>query len=440
MSSKSAILIISHERSLNKAESLIQLFKDSCHLVLLTNIDPAPYKFFCESFNSIIISENFDINLVKEKFENIEYIFSISENLLPLQAKLSQHYGINNITRDSAKILANKQSFNNYCRNIGLESFIPRSITPFTENDILSFDSSFITKPDIGTGANQFLCHIDKRLSGIDYKVWKNGLDFITYLKTNRIKDVFLEANKFGVSLPRFNNTPCRTMMQEYHPSKTPSICPTGVIKGGQLQIAFYLKNSKVFQNSCDYSSLNPEKIHSYGTPTGLFGDFAVWSVPENTIDKEILQQITFFLTQLITNLSIKDLFFSGPDFHITDNGLIAIDFNPRPGNFFNLIDSYNNFQIAKCLWNSKKSSAKHLLWSTLPVVPGKVGNLKTNTNIYSSMPLEMNSLEENHMIPEFQYLQSKPSSLQVCLGGMTEKDLFSQFENLARSSASGDD
>ena len=425
------IIILSHERSLNKAEGLLRAH--SCDKVTLV-VDSTPdqeYKPYTKEADRIIVSKGFDVVHITSKIKSCDKIWCVSENLLPVQSQLESYYGIDNLTPFAAEVLSNKQKFDDFCRNIGLEEYVPMSITPTFHKQLDVFGSNeFFTKPDIGTGSNVFYPGSDQNTPNIEYRRWNNKHHFLKHLKDKESHNDFFMLNKQGIHTERFNFKPCRIMAQQYHWSEEPSIAPIGYVKDGNIKVLFYLKMSKVkFGDTLDPSK-TPEELHSNSKQSDIAKDLAVWiaSVDEIAVDRHL--SITHFMNTIVNKLQVKELFFAGPDFHISNNKLIAIDFNPRPGQFMNILDKVNDYTIFQDILKSKDVEIKkQLLWGCSMLQPGKissVGNLEHITPFLNSHNTE---LEAGLTIPEFQNLQNKKFNVNFNITGSSEQELFDNYK-----------
>ena len=114
--------------------------------------------------NCDIVTENFD--KIKGPYDRI---YTISESLLPIQAKLEKEWGIKNVSERAADILSDKKKFDDLCISIGLQSLIPHNIIP-TKPDDLDYwkDKPFIVKPVVGSGSKP---------GGLNYISLKKAVD-----------------------------------------------------------------------------------------------------------------------------------------------------------------------------------------------------------------------------------------------------------------------
>ena len=124
------IIIIAHERSLNKAEGLLSAYKNEKVVLVVDKSPDIEYKPYAKLAKRILVTRNYDLVEITNKITECDKIWCVSENLLPIQSQLESYYGIDNLSPYAAEVLSNKQSFDNFCRSIGLEEFVPESVTP----------------------------------------------------------------------------------------------------------------------------------------------------------------------------------------------------------------------------------------------------------------------------------------------------------------------
>lgn len=425
------VIILSHERSLNKAEGLLKSYKNVTLIIdQKTNIKKKPY---VKKANSILICKNFEIIEIVKKIQKCDKIWCVSENLLPVQSQLESYYGIENLNACAAEVLSNKQKFDDYCRLIGLRDFVPISITPTFHNQLDIFkNKEFFTKPDIGTGSNVFIPGDDQNTPNIEYRRWNNKHHFLKFLTDKNLHNQFFEFNKSGIHSERFNFKPCKIMAQEYHWSESPSIAPIGHIKDGKVHTLFYLKMSKVKYGDILDVSLNPIESHSVSKSSDIVKDRAVWIVTENELDTNVKKQIHFFMQTVVDNLKVKELFFAGPDFHLSNNKLIAIDFNPRPGQFMNILDNISSNSVINSIINNKEVIIKEkLLWGCAILKTGTIKHVNNLKKFNNYLNYQNTNLETGVVIPEFQNLQNKSFNINLNITGDNEKELFDNYKKI---------
>lgn len=427
------IIVISHERSLNKAEGILNLYKTENVYLIVDSYPDDVKKPYTKLAKKIIAIKNFDSVEISSKIKNCDKIICVSENLLPIQSQLESFYGIQNISAFAAEILSNKQKFDNYCREIGLEEYIPNSITPTFYNQLNVFKNSEIfTKPDIGTGSNVFYPGDDQNSPSIEYRRWNNKHHFLKHLKDKSIHNDFFDLNKQGIYSERFNFKPCRIMFQEYFWSTEPSICPIGYVNNGKVNIGFFVKNSKIKYGDLLDSDSNPIESHSVSKVSDIVRERAVWIVSNDEIPKSILDISKKFLQTVVDNLKIKEMFFAGPDFHISNDRVIAIDFNPRPGQFINILDKLNNYSVMHSLMHGAEVKFdKKLLWGCAVLKPGKIKNISNLETVSKFFNAQNTDITIGTHIPEFQSLQNKRFNVNLDITGNNEKELFDNYKTV---------
>lgn len=423
------IVIISHERSTNKADGLIQAYRND-NVTLVTEILPdLTFKPYLKNTN-IVQVKNFTITEIVKRIPKCDKVYCVSENLLPIQSQLESYYGIQNITPFAAEVLSNKQLFDNFCRDIGLGEFVPQSVTPTFHKQLDVFKNKEIfSKPDIGTGSNVFYPGDNQSTPSIEYRRWNNKHHFLKYITDKNIHNEFFDINKQGIHVDRFNNKSCRIMFQEYFWSQEPSICPYGYIKDGKVVIEFYVKNSKIKYGETLDPYSNPIESHSVSKISDIVRERAVWIAMKEEIPKDIAALSEYFLQKIVDNLKIKDLFFVGPDWHITDNKIIGIDFNPRPGSFINILDNLNPSNVIERFVKGEplKIQSK-LLWGCAVLKPGIIRDVKNLDQVQKYLNIGNTKLVPGLEIPEFQNLQNKAFNVNLDITGKDEQELFDNY------------
>jgi alkyl sulfatase BDS1-like metallo-beta-lactamase superfamily hydrolase len=86
------IIILSHRRSLNKAEGFIKANKNN-NLILVTDAANLDEKFsYLKLISKVYHIKGFDIVNITKKIKQCDSIFCVSENLLPIQSQLESYY------------------------------------------------------------------------------------------------------------------------------------------------------------------------------------------------------------------------------------------------------------------------------------------------------------------------------------------------------------
>lgn len=406
------ILIISHERSLNKTKSIINSLHKKHNLSLVVEQEIKNSKNYTSSCNQIIIAPNYDLNVIKKKLSKCDKIICVSENLLPLQHLLEVFYSIENLSKKAGDILSNKFELHKFCLSNQLGNYRPTTIIPNDEKSFSLLNGPIIIKPDIGTGSNKFL---PPELTNIEYKVWSNTTSLMNYLNLKGLKKTFFELNKKSIKTKRFNYKPCRMMAQEYINPSSAVYAPCGIFRKGKANVSFYLKTELVFTQ--------------VNSSFGEVGNSEVISIPPDEVPQDIVNHSKHYINTLLTQLNVKELFFAGPDFYPLSNKFYAIDFNPRLGHFFNLIDQANNGLLFEDTWNGKITrDYLQALWKVVNLNKNTITNTKW-IELYSKyIPAEAGSFKLGDKLPRQPTLQSKPRSIQLLVSGQNSEYLYSKF------------
>lgn len=424
------IIILSHERSLNKAEGLLAAYQGHTTTLVIENA-ANPAKTYVSMAANILISKNFNITEIVQRVPYCDKIICVSENLLPVQSQLESYYGIDNLTPFAAEVLSNKQMLDDVCRQIGLAKYTPISVTPRSHKQLEIFKNKQIfSKPDIGTGSNVFYPGDDQSLPSVEYRRWNNRHHFLKYISDKKSHNNFFDLNIQGIYNNKFNYKACRIMFQEYHWSTMPSICPMGYVKDGKVHIEFYVKNSKVkYGDSIDPNS-NPIDSHSNSEMSDIVRERAVWISMAEEVSLEIITASFDYMQTLVDYLQIKDLFFVGPDFHLCEDGrIIAIDLNPRPGQFINILDHLNDHTVIKNFVMGNPLTIKNkLLWGCAVLRPGKIKALNNIEAVSKYFNAQNTALAVGQEIPVFQNLQNKSFNVNLDIVGGNEAELFDNY------------
>jgi len=429
------IVIISHKRSLNKIEGLISANLKN-HITLICDVIPNKsgdkFKPFIKYINKLVVSKKFDIIEITKEITFCDKIFCVSENLFPIQAQLESYYGINNMSAFAAEVFSNKQKLDDFCRTIGLTNNVPKSITPTFHNQLDIFNNKeFFTKPDIGTGSNSFYPKSDQNTPIIEYRRWNNKHHFLSHLSNLNYHNNFFEINKIGIQNENFNYIPCKIMAQEYHWSEEPSISPYGYIKNGKVNCLFYVRNAKVkYGDILDFNK-NPIEQHSNSEKSDIAKDMAVWSIPVDQVDDEQHKVMYNYIQTIVDKLKVKEMYFAGPDFHISNDKLIAIDFNTRVGQFINILDKLPGNNIFNNIGNDKEPEiTNHLLWGCTQLKPGIIKEIKNIEVVERYFNYLNKKLKVEMEIPEFQNLQNKKFNVNLNITGKSQQELFDNYKD----------
>ena len=149
------------------------------------------------------LDQEFDI--VTKDFDNIQgpynKIWTLSESLLPIQAKYEREWDLHDLSDAAAKILTDKKKFDDFCCKIGLEDLIPKSVIPTKKEDL--FSCPIVVKPTIGSGSKQ---------DGFTYSSFYSKEEFLENMPDN-----FFTINKEGFRDQKFNNEKSYYMLKFMH-------------------------------------------------------------------------------------------------------------------------------------------------------------------------------------------------------------------------------
>lgn len=424
------VIIIAHERSLNKAEGLLNAYRAHNVTLVVDNEPDISLKPYVQDARKVLVVKGFELLNIVNRVPKCDKVWCISENLLPLQSQLESHYGIDNINPFAAEVLSNKQRLDDYCRLIGLSEYVPMSVTPTFHSQLDIFkNKELFTKPDIGTGSNPSF--FGNELN-VEYRRWNNKHHFLQNLKDKNKHNDFFSSNKKGIHTQRFNYKPCKIMVQEYFWSEEPSLIPVGVVRNGIVNNLCYLKTTKVKYGEQLDANKNPVELHSNSRTSDIAKDLAVWIVSNDEIDKDRHNKMQHFLQTLITNLQIKDLIFTGPDFHVNNDRLLAIDFNPRPGQFMNILDKVNDYKLFENIVANKEVTIDNqLLWGCTMLKPGTITELSGVNKINKYLNAQNTELATGITIPKFQNLQNKAFNVNLDIVGKNEQELFNKYKQV---------
>ena len=300
-----------------------------------------------------------DVDVVTENFDDIigpyDRIYTVSESLLPLHAKLEKSWGLNNISEKAADILSDKSKMDKWCIDNGLNSIVPHSFIPTDHTHLDVFkDTPFIIKPIIGSGAKP---------GGLNYLSFKNKQEFLLHIDLHF--PYFFDDNKKGKLDSEFNNRNNYYMAQEQLPDHSVLWGPYGYVNDiGKFKIVMWVRG-KVAYNQIDewsYESKNSEWM----------------SFDEKDVPTDVVETANNFFSKVITSLNLKNMFFSGPDFYKWEDTIKYIDLNPRLGQGLQQMDDvHKNKIISKILNDEPVSFDRQIYWVASKLKPGKIKSLK---------------------------------------------------------------
>lgn len=288
------------------------------------------------------------VTSVTSDFDNIiekhDRIWTLAESLLPVQAKYDKLWNIGDMSMSAANVLTNKKSFDDFCRKIGLEEIVPKSIIPLSPDDI--FDGPSIIKPTIGSGTKR---------DGIAYSSFYSKEELLMNLPDN-----FFEINKTGYKDPKFNNCLTHYMIQEKLSYESVIFAPYYYIDNNSNgKVLFWAQG----------------KLKRLVTNNNQFldhpGSFQV--VSQDEVPTKIIKHANTLFEYITDFLQVKNIFFSGPDFYHYDDKVKYIDCNPRIGQGVQLSNDIQPGYIKQIMSGEDVQLKTKWLWHTADLKPGKI-------------------------------------------------------------------
>lgn len=352
-----------------------------------------------------------NVDVVTENFDDIvgpyDRVYTISESLLPIQAKLEKQWGINNVSEKAADILSDKSKMDNWCIDIGLNSIVPHSVIPTDHTHLDVFENKpFIIKPVIGSGAKP---------GGLNYLSFKNKKDFLLHAESS-----FFEDNKKGKSDGEFNNRSNYYMAQEQLPDDAVLWGPYGYVNDKrEFKILLWARGKTAHNQISQYS---------YETKGSGWMSFDAKDVP-----KDVIETADNFFNKLIPSLNLKNMFFSGPDFYHWGNTIKYIDCNPRLGQGLQQMDSiHRNEIIPKVLNDESVSFNKQFYWVASKLKPGTIKSVKDIShlsNYFVSTNNHLDRLKPGKTIPKFTHITTdRQLRISFLITGADENEMEKTF------------
>ena len=352
-----------------------------------------------------------DVDVVTENFDNIvglyDRIYTVSESLLPLHAKLEKQWGIDNISEKAADILSDKSKMDNWCINLGLKSIIPHSVIPTDHTHLDIFENTpFIIKPIIGSGAKP---------GGLNYLSFRNKKEFLLHVGLS-----FFDDNKKGKLDSEFNNRKNYYMAQEQLPDHSTLWGPYGYVNDkGEFKIVMWVRGK------CEYNQIDE---YSYETKN------AEWmSFDEKNVPKDIIETANNFFSKLISSLKLKNMFFSGPDFYKWEDTIKYIDCNPRLGQGLQQMDDvHENKIVSKILNDESVSFDRQIYWVVSKLKPGKIKSVKDITYLNKYFCKTNDRLKPGKTVPKFTHITADGQlRISFLITGANESDMKKTYETV---------
>lgn len=340
--------------------------------------------------NCDVVTENFD--KIKGPYDRI---YTVSESLLPIQAKLEKEWGLNNVSEKAADILSDKKKMDDFCITIGLQSLIPYSVIPTSPKDLDYWeDKPFIIKPVIGSGGKP---------GGLNYTYFKNKKEFLDLNDSSLYK---------GWKDSQFNNRINYYMVQDKLPGEAEMWGPY-----------YYVNESGVLKNLLWVRGKCKE------------GRCIEWmSFDEKDVPKDIVYQSNNFFERLVATLHLKNMFFSGPDFYKWEDNIKMIDCNPRLGQGLQQMDGvHNNTIISKILNDKPYSYNKQMLWKISNLKPGKIKSVKDLSHLKEYWCKTNNDrLRPGETIQKLTHITSeRVPRISFLITGTNESDMYKTYQTV---------
>ena len=350
-----------------------------------------------------------DVDIVTENFDDIigpyDRVYTISESLLPIQAKLEKQWGITNVSEKAADILSDKSKMDNWCINLGFDSIVPHSLIPTDHTHLDVFENKpFIIKPVIGSGAKP---------GGLNYLSFRNKKEFLLHAESS-----FFDDNKKGKLDSEFNNRKNYYMAQEQLPDHSTLWGPYGYVNDKQeFKILLWVRGKTAHNQISQYS---------YETKGSGWMSFDVKDVP-----KDVIETADNFFNKLITSLNLKNMFFSGPDFYKWEDTIKYIDCNPRLGQGLQQMDDIHRNQIMPKVLNDKLVSFdSQIYWVNSKLKPGKIKSVKDISHLNEYFCKTNNDrLRTGETIPKFTHITvEKAPRVSFLITGADENEMEKTF------------
>ena len=408
------VLILCHRRGWNKLTNFILGHKKlNNHVTIVSQKDGLDKHvendrrvFRLENADKVHLNENFNVEEILLHTPTADIIYSVNENLLPIQAQLEKHYGLNNVSEHAAEILSHKDKLDTYCRSIGLGEYVPDSIVPVTPSDLDMFDDrAFIIKPTVGTGTKRY-----GKYSSLEYYGFNNKADFLKYLELNNLES-FFDDNAEGFIKPSFNDVKYHLIAQEFLNGEGGNFTPyTYIDSNSEVNVLWY-SQQELIRSKAEHNIKFEEQIYrSYSK--------------EYSPDPVQVMHVLHFLTTLAKELQLKNIITSGPDVYANSK---MIDVNPRPGNGMGICDAVNDNKIwPQILSEAKADIQNHYVWQQIQLKPGKVKEVGDTSYLtqYADGQRTMPKIESGSTIPEFSFIVDPDFCFPIITSGKNRVEL----------------
>jgi len=344
---------------------------------------------------STIITDEDDF----EKIEgNYDRIFTMSESLLPLQYKLEQQLGINNLTKESVEILTNKFKMDEYARSLGF-TITPKSVLPENAEDLNAFgDKPVFVKPVVGSGTKD-------QHHNFPYTAFKN-------------KDELLKHVSFNTWIDKdFNNTQNQLMVQEHLPDNSEIYALYAYVNSSGRVTPLYWCKGIIMVNNRTETHWQPRNYSFEGIPT-------------NEVPGKIKHTVTYFYQKLVDGLKIKNLSMVA-DFYYFDDTIKFIDLNPRIGQGMVMYDGLcDNEFLPNVFAEMPLPEFKRHLWKETKLKAGTIKSVGDYKSVEGAGVASNFHLHDGVVIPEEYCLSSQDFHFSLFVSGKEKTDMYETYRS----------
>lgn len=330
---------------------------------------------------------------------NYDRIFTMSESLLPLQYKLEQKLGINNLTKESVEILTNKFKMDEYARSLGF-TITPKSVLPQKAEDLNIFgDQSVFVKPVIGSGTKD-------QHHNFPYTGFKNKEEALKHVKFNTWID------------EGFNNMQNQLMVQEYLPDHSKIYALYAYANSsGKITPLYWVKGDNV-------KVIN--KTENHWQPRNHIFE----GIPENEVPEKVKHTVIHFYQKLIDGLKIKNLLMVA-DFYYFDDTIKFIDLNPRIGQGMVMYDDLcDNEFLPSVFAEMPLPEFKRHLWKETNLKAGTIKSVGDYKSIEGADLASNWFLQDGVVIPEEYYMSSQVFHFSLFVSRKEKTDMYETYRS----------
>ena len=428
------IYCILHERSLNKARphyrALLSLQK---RVTFIVDDRPSWGDWSCSEVLTCDLSRLEEIEKCISDNSSPEYIFTVSENLIPTISRLEKKFGLKvQIPEASAEILSDKYKFANFIKENFSKELVPDFclLSPqFLKLEIFN-DKKFLIKPTVGSGSNiYYKSFLDEPV--FEYKKYVSKGEFLTDFYQLGLSEQDFILSDLGVKNDRFAQKRSRFLVQEYVWSDEPSTDFQGYIHNGKHIVT---SQAHVLRHGGELSG-DLFKDHKNSKEIKYSRERACWFQKVDQ-SNEVLGVHNLLIDAIISKLNISNMIYSGPSYYKTKSGFKLIDLNPRVSGGYGLISENYDLNLLLDMWKkwlnidgpTGYSIDEYFLWAVCHLLPGKIENIgfpPINKNVKL---LGGESLVRGAVIQKRQSLQTKGHPLAFLIQSSSLKEVFDSY------------